>query len=94
MATTLDTLRIAKRLEAAGVEPRAAEAFAEVLREREQVGDERLATKADLRGLERRLETTEAKLEAKIAEAKFDLLKWIEPVLAAQLLALTGLYFK
>jgi hypothetical protein len=91
MAATLDTLKIAKRLEAAGMEPRAAEALAEVLHDREQATDQRLATKADL---EAGLNRLEARVEARIAEAKFDLLKWIVPVLAAQLLALIGLYFK
>jgi hypothetical protein len=87
MATTLDTLQIAKRLEAAGLETRVAETLAEVLHEREQASAERLATKADLDRLE-------IKLEGRIAEAKFDLLKWIVPLLAAQLLALIGLYFR
>jgi hypothetical protein len=35
-----------------------------------------------------------AALEARIAEAKFDLLKWVVPLLAAQLLAVVGLYFR
>ena len=47
----------------------------------------RVSTRADL-------ERVEGRLEGKIVEAKFDLLKWIAPLMAAQLLALAGLYFK
>ena len=51
-------------------------------------------TRADLERTELALRRDLVGLEAKIAEAKFDLLKWIVPLVAAQLLALVGLYFK
>ena len=46
-----------------------------------------LATKSDLG-------SAEARLEAKIAEAKFGLLRWVVPLLAAQIVALIGVYIK
>ena len=53
-----------------------------------------LSLRADVEKLELSIRRDLATLEAKIAEAKFDLLKWIVPLLAAQLLALVGLYFR
>jgi chromosome segregation ATPase len=78
---TIDTLEYVKKLEAAGVDRKAAEAHAEALRA--SIEDE-LATKADILRLENttkgeihRLETSvhrlEAKLEGKISEFKTEL---------------------
>ncbi|MGH6801517.1 MAG: hypothetical protein ACRECZ_08915, partial [Methylocella sp.] len=67
-AILFDTLRLSRTLRDKGhFTPEQAEALAEALGDAVQ-GD--LATKADLAKLE-------AKLEAKIAEAKADILKWV-----------------
>jgi hypothetical protein len=66
--TTFDTLKFAKRLEAAGVPSAQAEAFAEAQREAlaEAIELGQLATKADL------------------MELKADLVKWMAGLLVAQ----------
>ncbi|MGH6847502.1 MAG: hypothetical protein ACREC0_08710 [Methylocella sp.] len=67
-ALLFDTLRLSRTLRDKGhFTPEQAEALAEALGEATQ-GD--LATKADLARLE-------AELEARIAEAKADILKWV-----------------
>src|SRR5262249_33792594 len=67
---TIDTLEYVKKLEAAGVDRKAAEAHAEALRP--AIGDE-LATKSDILRLETRLEGKFTELEGKIfgLEGKF-----------------------
>ena len=55
-ATTFDTLAAARDLKAAGVEPAQAEAFAEALRKAATADRDELATRADIRALEARLE--------------------------------------
>ena len=54
-AAAFDTLSAARKLEAAGVERRQAEAHAEALREAVSADRVDLATKADLAGLEARM---------------------------------------
>lgn len=75
-AITFDTLKYAKRLKAAGMEPRLAEeqaeALADALTEQTQ-----LATKTDL--VELRMAT-----KADLADAKTDLIKWVAGMLVAQ----------
>ena len=75
---------------------RTAEALAEGLHAREQAGDQRLATKADLVSLRGELARIEGRLDTRIVEAKSELLIWgaIVPLLVAQLLALIGLYLR
>lgn len=74
---TIDTLEYVKKLEAAGIDRRAAEAHAEALRA--SIEDE-LATKADILRLETTIHRMEAstkgeihRLEAKFSEFKSDL---------------------
>jgi hypothetical protein len=62
-------------LEAAGFETRQAEAVADVFQEAS--GEAQIATKQDIRELELRL-------EAKIGEIKFEMVKWIAGMLLAQ----------
>lgn len=74
-AVTFDTLKFVKTLEAAGVEPKQAEAIADAQREAfaELVSVSDLVTKHDL------------------AEMKFDLLKWIVGLALAQTGLVVGL---
>lgn len=94
MAVTIDTLQLAKRMKGAGVPEPQAELFADIFRETREAGLAQLASRADLEALRAALKADLAALETKIAEAKFERLKWIVPLLAAQLLALVGLYFR
>jgi hypothetical protein len=77
-ATTFDTLKFAKRLEAAGVPAPQAEAFAEAVREAQ--GEADLATKADIESL-----------RAEIAAAKASIVQWVAALLVAQAAAIAAL---
>ena len=65
-ATTFDSLAVARKLKAAGVEENQAELFAESMREASIVNREDFATKADLAALEARLK---AEFKADLASA-------------------------
>ncbi len=72
MATiTIDTLKFVRTLKDAGVPENQAEAF------KEAQSDAELATKYDMKELVLRL-------EAKINEVKYDMVKWIAGMLIAQ----------
>lgn len=73
--STFDTHRFIRKLEEAGFNTKQAEAVADLFREAS--GEADLATRQDLRELELRL-------DAKINDIKFDLVKWIAGMLLAQ----------
>ena len=76
MATvTFDTLKFVRTLKAAGIPENQAEALSEAFRDAQS--DAELTTKYDLKELELRL-------EAKINEFKYDMIKWIAGMLIAQ----------
>ena len=76
MATvTFDTLKFVRTLKAAGVPENQAEALSEAFRDAQS--DAELTTKYDLKELELRL-------EARINEVKYDMIKWIAGMLIAQ----------
>jgi hypothetical protein len=82
MATiTFDTLKFAKKLEKAGLPQEQAEAIAEAFKEASAEAE--VATKRDVEHL-----------EIKIAEMKFDLLKWIVGMSLAQFSVLIGILLK
>ncbi len=72
---TFDTLKFVRTLKAAGVPENQAEAFSEAFKDAQS--DAELATKYDLKELELRL-------EARINEVKYDMIKWIAGMLIAQ----------
>ena len=72
---TFDTLKFVRTLKAAGVPENQAEAFSEAFKDAQS--DAELATKYDLKELELRL-------EAKINEVKYDMVKWIAAMLLVQ----------
>jgi len=80
-AITFDTLKFSKTLEKAGVPAAQAEAFAEAFKDAS--GEAEVATKRDIE-----------KLEGKIAEMKFDLLKWVVGLALAQFGILIGILLK
>lgn len=82
MSTILDTLKIAKRLEAAGFTDAQAETVADVLRETREADWAQIATKADLASLATKADL--ADLKAELAEMKADILKWVVTLLLGQ----------
>lgn len=80
MATiTFDTLKYVRQLEASGIPAAQAEAFVNAQREiLSEALDTSLATKTDILRLENRMDSMEAKLEA-----KFDKLSWMMGILIA-----------
>ena len=80
-AIVFDTLKFAKRLEKAGVPVAQAEAIAEAFKDAS--GEVEVATKRDIE-----------KLESRITEMKFDLLKWIFGLAVAQFGILIGILLK
>ena len=80
-AIAFDTLAYFKRLRAAGVEPRQAEAQAEALSS--AIGDS-LATSEELRAVE-------ANLRAEIRESQVTMIKWLVPLLLGQTAVLAAL---
>ena len=71
--TTFDSLAVARRLKAAGIEENQAEVLAESMREASAVNREDLATKTDVAALEAQINAVEARLKtefkAEIASA-------------------------
>lgn len=80
-AITFDTLKFSKTLEKAGLPPEQAEAIAEAFKDAS--GEAEVATKRDVEHL-----------EGKIAEMKFDLLKWIVGLALGQFSVLVGILLK
>jgi hypothetical protein len=80
-AIAFDTLKFTKRLERAGISTEQAEAFAEALKDAS--GEAEVATKRDVE-----------RLENKMSELKFELLKWIVGLSLAQFGVLIGILLK
>ncbi len=68
-ATTFDTLKTTRDLEAAGIERRHAEAIAEGMRDAAIADRDEFATKADLAGLEARIDARLEALEGRMYRA-------------------------
>lgn len=90
-AVAFDTLKLARRLEAAGFAPRQAQDAAEAISD---AIVETVATRTDLGALELNLrsqvEQAKAQLEIRIAEAKSDVLRWMFGAIGLQTLAILG----
>jgi len=94
MATvTFDTLKFANQLKTAGVPAGHAEAEAKALSEVFETNLSELATKADLREVEIKIEKTELALRQEMSNLKFELLKWFTGLAIAQAGLLVGLKF-
>nr|VFK17508.1 MAG: Protein of unknown function (DUF1640) [Candidatus Kentron sp. LPFa]VFK62789.1 MAG: Protein of unknown function (DUF1640) [Candidatus Kentron sp. UNK]VFK70641.1 MAG: Protein of unknown function (DUF1640) [Candidatus Kentron sp. UNK] len=78
----IDTLDFVRRLTDAGIPEKQADAHARAIKD--VLSDQKLATRADLRELELRLDAKIATVKAEIATVKYDLLKWIVGLLIAQ----------
>jgi len=88
MATTIDALGLAEDLEKAGFSRDQALGMARAIRDH---ASETLASKADLRELELRLETRFAQLEQKIGDVQIGLIKWFTGIMIAQAAAIVAL---
>jgi hypothetical protein len=88
MAVTIDALGLAEDLEKAGFSRDQALGMARAIRDH---ASETLATKADLRELELRLEARFAQIEQKIAEAQISMIKWFTGIMVAQGAAIVAL---
>lgn len=75
-AIALDTLAIARKLKAAGFSDDQAEAMTGVLREARETDLSALVTKADMK--------------TEIAEAKYDILKWVLSAIGFQTIVIVG----
>ena len=88
MAATIDALGLAEDFEKVGFSRDQALGMARAIRDH---ASETLATKADLRELELRLEARFAQIEQKIADAQLGLIKWFTGIMIAQGAAIVAL---
>jgi len=88
MAVTVDALGLAEDFEKAGFSRDQALGMARAIRDH---ASETLATKADLREFELRLETRFAQLEQNFAEAQTSMIKWFTGIMIAQGAAIVAL---
>ena len=89
----IDTLAISKRLQVSGMPKKQAEAQAEVFGE---IITQNLASKTDVESLRKDtktdIENLRKDLIIEIGKIKFDIMKWIIPLMAGQLAATAGLF--
>jgi hypothetical protein len=78
MTLTFDTLQFVQRLKKAGINETEAEAIAEAVRDSQENAN--MATKQDITALRKEIEVVKAGREAKIAETKADLIRWVVSV--------------
>ena len=83
-ALAIDTLKLARKLEAGGFTPQQAAAAAEALAESLADGIGNVATKADVADARRDTREMELRLEAKIEGVKAEILKWMFGAMVAQ----------
>lgn len=88
LAVAFDTLKLARKFESAGIQPKQAQdmsaALAETLTEWHSVGN--LATKEDV-------QEVKAALETRISETKAEILKWLFAAIGGQTFILLGALF-
>jgi hypothetical protein len=91
LAVAFDTLKLARKLESAGMAPKLAQdtsaALAETLTEWHSVGN--LATKDDTQRLEMKI----AEVKTEIQATKAEILKWVFGAFAAQTFVILGAIF-
>jgi len=91
LAVAFDTLKLARRLESAGMAPKQAQdtsaALSETYTEWLSLGN--VATREDVAAVRSDMQKLEARLEAKIAETKIEILRWM----FAQTIVIIGALF-
>ncbi|SUS07047.1 conserved hypothetical protein [Candidatus Defluviicoccus seviourii] len=80
----IDTLKLARKLEAGGFTPQQAAAAAAAFAESLADATADMATKADVADLRRDLREAELRLESKLEGVKAEILKWMFGAMAAQ----------
>ena len=92
---SLDTLKLARKLQAGGFTPQQAETAAEAIAESLSEVADSLPTRSDLKGeiadVRRDVKDSELRLEARIADGKAEILKWMFGAMAAQTALIVGL---
>ena len=88
-ATAFDSLAVARKLKAAGVEENQAEVFAESMREASVASRDDFATKADIARLEAHINTVEARLRT---EFKADIASAVNRITFTMIVALGVLF--
>lgn len=98
---TFNTLKFANRLKTAGVPAQQAEAEAEALSEVFEASLSELVTKGDMRFLKNDMQLLkndmqrlEDRLDTRMAQMKFEILKWVIGIALAQFGLLTGILLK
>ena len=90
-AIIFDTLKFANKLKAAGIHSEHAEAEALALAEVFEFNFKDLATKDDMRQMEERMS---ARFDAKLADSKADLVRWVVGVGMLQITLIAALILK
>jgi hypothetical protein len=88
MTVAFDTLKLARRLEAAGFSTKQAQDTAEALGETLTTT---VATQADIQALRAELRETELRLRAEIAALRVEMIKWVVGDGVAGVLAIGGM---
>ena len=95
LAVAFDTLKLARKLESAGMQPKLAQdtsaALSETFAEWQSVGN--IATREDVEKSEAKLEAKIASLDTKISETKFQILQWMFIAFGAQTFVILGAIF-
>ncbi|MBF0589526.1 MAG: DUF1640 domain-containing protein [Magnetococcales bacterium] len=85
-----DTHTFVKRLKKVGFTEEQAEVFVE---EQSKILEDRVATKADIVGLEQKISSSEETLRREISEAKIEMMKWAATLFLAQTALIIGAMF-
>ena len=92
LAVAFDTLKLARKLESAGMAPKQAQdtsaALSETFTEWLSVGN--IATREDVQKLETKIDNVEVRLELKFSETKAEILKWLFGAIGTQTVVLLG----
>jgi hypothetical protein len=100
LAVAFDTLKLARKLESAGMPSKQAQDTSVALSESfvEWLSMGNIATREDVQKLEAKIDKIEARLETKIEATKAEILKWMFGAIGAQtfilLAALFGLFLQ
>ncbi len=89
--TAFDTLKYAEALEAGGIPQKQAKAQATALAEALKEGAATLATQQDILLVKQDIAALRQEMNARFAEAKFEILKWMLGAMAVQAGIIVGL---
>jgi cell division septum initiation protein DivIVA len=90
-AAAFDTLRLARRLQGLGLPPGQADGFAEAFADTMVI---ELATKSDLAELRAEFRLECERLRTDIAASRADIIRWVVPLILAQMALTVGVLLK